>query len=291
MLPSVHPHVSVCEWIALIHHANAKQRPSNWNLRLARKFEQFALSLCNEHAVSGEDKWSLGSSDRVGEQFDLPRISIHLRTISREASLHLFLRWVRRTRLAHQRIFRDVHMHGTRPSTARNVECLCNDVRDLIRATYQIVVLSHRERDASDVNLLEGVFPKQGSRNVTRDRNHGNRVEHGGADPRDKICCTRTRRSETDADLPRCARVSICGMRRSLFVSDENVTQARVVNEHVIEGKDHAARIPPDGSAPLKEECLAECIGADAWAWPTATLNARITKHLFARALRGECRA
>jgi hypothetical protein len=80
-------------------------------------------------------------------------------------------------------------------------------------------------------------------------------------------------------------------MRRSLFVSDENVTQARVVNEHVIEGKDHAARIPPDGSAPLKKKRFAECIGANAWAWPTTTLNARVTKHLFARALRGECRA
>jgi hypothetical protein len=80
-------------------------------------------------------------------------------------------------------------------------------------------------------------------------------------------------------------------MRRSLFVSDENVTQARVVNEHVIEGQDHAARIPPDGSAPLKKKRFAECIGANAWAWPTTTLNARITKHLFARALRGECRA
>jgi hypothetical protein len=80
-------------------------------------------------------------------------------------------------------------------------------------------------------------------------------------------------------------------MRRSLFVSDENVTQVRVVNEHVIERKDYAARIAPDRSAPLEEECFAKCIGANAWAWPTATLNARITKHLFARALRGECRA
>ena len=241
--------------------------------------------------MSGEDERSLGGGNRFGEQFDLPRISIQLRSVSREARLNLALRRVRRVRLAHQRIFRDVDMHGTRATAARNMERLCNDVRDLIRTTHEIVVLCHRERDARDINLLEGIFPKQDARNVAGDRDHGNGVEHGGADPGHKIRRTRTRRSKTDADLPRCARVSISGMRRGLFVSNENVTQARMVNEHVVEGKDHAARIPPDGRAPLKKECLAECIGADAWAWPTATLNARITKHLFARALRGECRA
>jgi hypothetical protein len=80
-------------------------------------------------------------------------------------------------------------------------------------------------------------------------------------------------------------------MCRRLLMAHQDVTKPRVISEHVIEGKDHAAGIAPDGGAPLKEECFAECIGANAWAWPAASFNARITKHLFARALRGECRA
>ena len=63
-------------------------------------------------------------------------------------------------------------------------------------------MLGHRERDARDVNLLEGVFSEQDAWNVAGDRDHGNGVEHGGADPGHEICRTRTRRSKADADLP-----------------------------------------------------------------------------------------
>ena len=71
-------------------------------------------------------------------------------------------------------------------------------------------------------------------------------------------------------------------------MSHQDVAQARVINEHVIKRKDYAARVAPDDVAPLQQECLAECVGTDAWAWAATSLNACIAQHLFARALRGE---
>jgi hypothetical protein len=61
-----------------------------------------------------------------------------------------------------------------------------------------------------------------------------------------------------------------------------------MIGEHVIEREDHAAGISPDRGAPLDEERFAECVRADAWARSTAPLDARVAKHLLARALRGE---
>ena len=201
MLPAVHPHVAVGERITLINDADAEERPRHRDLRLAGELKKFALCLGDEDAVSGEDDRSLRCGDRIGEHLDLTRVTIKLRSVPRKSRLNLRLRWMWCSRFTHQRVLGDVHVHWAWSAATRNVERLGDGVRNLIRTADQVVVLRHWQRDTRDVDLLEGVLPEQDARNVASDRNHRDRIEHGGADPRHKVRCARTRGAEADADL------------------------------------------------------------------------------------------
>ena len=89
MLPAVHAHVAIREWVGLINDADAEQRPGDWNLCRARQLEQLALCTSDQHAVPCEDDWALRASDRFSEQFDLAWMTIELRLISRKPRLNL----------------------------------------------------------------------------------------------------------------------------------------------------------------------------------------------------------
>ena len=187
--------------------------------------------------------------------------------------------------LAHQRIFGDVNVHRSRSPAARKVECLSNHVRNLIGAAHQVVVLGHWQRDAGDVDLLEGVLADEGVWNVPRDHHKRHGVEHCGADAGDEVGGTRARGAQAHSNVARGACVAISGVRGRLLMTDQDVAQLRVVDEHVIERKDHATWIAPDGVAPLQQDRLAECVGADAWAYAVTSGDARIAQHVTSRAL------
>ena len=89
MLPAVHPHVAVGEWIGLIDDTDAKKCPGDWNVRRARQLEQLALCASDQHAVPGKNDRALRTSDRLGEQLDLTWMAIELRLVAREPRLNL----------------------------------------------------------------------------------------------------------------------------------------------------------------------------------------------------------
>ena len=73
-------------------------------------------------------------------------------------------------------------------------------------------MLRHWQRDAGDVNLLEGVLADQRIWNVAGDHHHRNGVEHGGADAGNEVGGTRAGGAEADANLARGAGVPVCGV-------------------------------------------------------------------------------
>ena len=89
MLPAVHPHVAVGEWIGLIDDTDAKKCPGDWNVRRARQLEQLALCASDQHAVPSKNDWALCTGDCLGEQLDLTWMAIELRLVAREPRLNL----------------------------------------------------------------------------------------------------------------------------------------------------------------------------------------------------------
>ena len=103
-------------------------------------------------------------------------------------------------------------MHWPRSPAARKVECLSDHVWNLIGAAHQIVVLRHRERDAGDIDLLEGVLADEGVWNVSCDHHKGHGVEHCGADAGDEVGGTRAGGAKADSNVARGACVAVSGV-------------------------------------------------------------------------------
>ena len=174
MLPAVHSHVAVGKRIGLINYADTEECPGDGNLCCARQLEQFALCASDQHAVPRQDDRTLRASDRFGEQFDLSWMALKFRLVARKPGLNVGGGWMRRRGLAHQCIFGDVDVHRSWSSTACKMKRFRNGMRNLICGANEIVVLRHWQRDAGDVNLLEGVLADQRIRHVAGDHHNRN---------------------------------------------------------------------------------------------------------------------
>ena len=154
----------------------------------------------------------------------------------------------------------------------RDVERLGDDARQVVRVADQVVVLGHRQGDAVDVDLLEGVLADERRRHVAGDGDHRHRVEEGRPDPGDEVGGARAGGAHAHADPAGDPRVAVGGVGAALLVADEDVAQLRVVAEDVVERQDHAARIAEEDVDALAEEGLAQDVGADARALEVARL-------------------
>ncbi len=189
-------------------------------------------------------------------------------------------------------VLRDVHVDRARTAGPRDVEGLGQDAGEVVRVPDEVVVLRHRQGDAGDVDLLEGVLAEERRRHVAGDRDHRDRVELGGGDPGDEVGGGRAGRAQADADPARRPGVAVGGVRRALLVADEDVTQLGVVAEDVVERQDDAAGVAEEDVDALPEDRLDEHVGADPGPLPAA-LGRRLAgasalvEHLAARLLDG----
>ena len=145
-----------------------------------------------------------------------------------------------------------------------DVEGLGDDPRQLVGVTDEVVVLRHRQRDAVDVDLLEGVLADQRRRDVAGDRDHRHRIELGRPDAGDEVRGARPGGAHAHADPAGDAGVAVGGVGAALLVADEDVAELGVVAEDVVERQDHAARVAEEDVDALAEQRLAEDVGADA---------------------------
>ena len=76
-------------------------------------------------------------------------------------------------------IFGDVHQHGTRTSTLRDMKRLLDDPWDVVDIPDQVAVLHHGERHPEEISLLEGPAPDHLLRHLAGNRHHRNRIHVG----------------------------------------------------------------------------------------------------------------
>ena len=114
-----------------------------------------------EDAVAGQDDRALGRGDLGGRELELARMAIHVRPEARQAGDDLGLGRVRGPGLLLEGVLGDVDVDRARPAAPGDVERLGDDPRQVVRVADQVVVLGHRQRDAVDVDLLEGVLADQ----------------------------------------------------------------------------------------------------------------------------------
>src|SRR5205823_7693868 len=109
-------------------------------------------------------------------------------------------------------------MNGPGATRSGDVERLREDTWKVVRIPDQVVVLRHRQRDAVDVDLLEGILAEQRSRDVAGDCDDGHAVELRRADARHEVGGAWSRRSQADPDPARRPRVTVGRVRPTLLV-------------------------------------------------------------------------
>ena len=174
-------------------------------------------------------------------------------------------------RLLLQRVLGDVDVDRPGPARTGQVERLGQDARQLVRVTDEVVVLGHGQRDARDVDLLEGVLAEQGGDHVAGDGDDGDRIQLGRRQARHEVRGARAGGAEADAHLAAGAGEAVGRVRRALLVADEHVPQGRVVAQHVVQRQDHPAGVaeedvasPPAG-APRRRRPPRCASGLGAW--------------------------
>ena len=172
---------------------------------------------------------------------------------------------------------------GPGPPGPRDVERLGDDARQVVGVADEVVVLGHRQRDAVDVDLLEGVLADQGAGHVAGDRDHRHRVEERRADPGDEVRRARAGGAHAHADPTGDAGVAVGRVGAALLVADEDVAELGVVAEDVVERQDHAAGVAEEDVDALAEERLAEDVRPD----PRALEVAGLVEHALASLLDG----
>ena len=167
-------------------------------------------------------------------------------------------------RLLLERVLGDVDVDRTRAPGPGDVERLGDDARQLVGVAHQVVVLGHRQGDAVDVDLLEGILADERGRDVAGDGDHRDRIEHRRPDAGDEVRGAGAGRAHAHPDGARDPRVPVGGVGPALLVADEDVAQLRVVAQDVVQRQDHAAGVAEEDVDALAEEGLAQDVGTDA---------------------------
>ena len=218
VLPAVHAHVAVGQRVVLGDVADAKECPGDRDLGLVGERPELLGGVGDEHTVAREDDRALGFGDGLGRQLDLARMALEARLEAGQVERGR----VGGPRLGRERVLGEVDVHRTRAAGTSDVEGLRDDARDLVGTAHQVVVLRHRQRDAADVDLLEGVLAQERTRHVAGERDHRHRVELGCGDAGDQVGGTGAGRPEADTDASAGSSVAVGSMCGSLLVADED---------------------------------------------------------------------
>ena len=144
------------------------------------------------------------------------------------------------------------------------------------RVPDELVVLRHRQGDAGDVDLLEGVLAQEGGGHVAGDRDERHGVQLRRGDRRDEVRRGGTGRAQADADPAAGAGIAVGGVAAALLMTDEHVADLGVVAEDVVERQDHAARIAEQDVDVLPDERLHQGVRAD----PVLLARRDVAQHL-----------
>ena len=267
--------------MGLVDGTDPEQRPGDRDLGLLGEGDEVVPGLRVEHAVTGQDDRPPGPGDLGGGRLELARVSVHVRTEAGQPGDDILRARMGGAGLLLERVLGDVDVDRARPAGARDVERLGHDARQVVRVADQVVVLGHRQGDAVDVDLLEGVLADQRGRDVAGDRDHRDRIEERGPDPRDEVGGTRARGAHAHPHPTGDTGVAVGRMRAALLVPDEDVAELGVVAQDVVERQDHAARVAEEDVDALEQERLAQDVGADAGPLEVAAF----VEHLLAGAL------
>ncbi len=120
-----------------------------------------------------------------------------------------------------------------------------NRRRQILNAVHQVVVLRDRQRDARDVDFLEGVATDQRLDHLPGDGHDWHRVQHRVGEPGDQVRRARSRSRQADSRLAGGSRVALGGQCRPLLEPHQDVVKSGA-RQRIIERDHRPARVSED---------------------------------------------
>ena len=157
-------------------------------------------------------------------------------------------------------VLRQIDQHRARATFACETEGLGDDVRQVVDAARQEVVLHDRHGHAEHVQFLEGVGAHQRRADLAGDADHRHRIEHRIGDAGNQVRGARSGGRDADADAAAGARIAVRRERGALLVPHQHVFEGRSV-QGIVEGHDRAAGIPEQRIHAFREQRLHQPAG------------------------------
>ncbi len=156
----------------------------------------------------------------------------------------------------------DVDHDRARAPGTRDVERLVQDARKLVHVLDEIIVLGAGPRDADRVAFLEGIVADQVRRHLPGDADDRNRIHQRVGQSGDGVGRAGARCDQHDADFAGRARIALCRVHGALLVADEDVLDAVLLVQLVIDRQHGTPRITEDVLDALIGESLKHHLGA-----------------------------
>ena len=159
-------------------------------------------------------------------------------------------------------VLRDIDHDRSGTAGTRDVERLVQHARERVHVLDEIIVLGARPRDADRVAFLEGVVADEMGRHLAGDADDRDRIHQRVGQAGDGVGGAGTGGDENDADLAGRAGVAFGGVNGALLVADENVLEAILLKQLIVDRQHGAARIAENVLNALIGESLKHHLGA-----------------------------
>ncbi len=162
-------------------------------------------------------------------------------------------------------VLRDVDHDRAGAAGGGDLERLVDGGGKVRRVLHQVVVLAAVAGDADGVGFLEGVSADQVGRHLPGDHHHRDRIEEGIGNPGDRIGRAGAGCDQHHAGLAGGPGIAFCGMGRAGFVPYQDMADAIVREQFVIDRQHGATRIAEHEFDPLAHQHLAQYRSAAAF--------------------------
>ena len=147
-------------------------------------------------------------------------------------------------------------------AAAGDVEGLVDGAGEVGAALDEVVVLGGGAGDAGGVGFLEGVVADEVGGDLAGEADDGDAVHEGVDEAGDGVGRAGSGGDEDAADAAGAAGVAFGGVDGGLFVADEDVADAVLLVERVVDGEDGTAGVAEDGVDALVAQRAEEDLGA-----------------------------
>ena len=213
-----------------------------------------------DHPAAGIEHWCLGIGDQLDSLCDLVCAAHRLGRIALAALNGA----VSPDGAGDLHILGDVDQHRARAAGCRDLKGLVDDGGQRFRVFDEVIMLCAMARDADGIGLLKRVRADQRGWHLPRDHDQRDRIEESIGDAGDGVGGTRARCHQHDARLAGRARIALGRVGGGGFMAHEDVADAGVLKQGIVNRQHRAARIAEHEFDPLALKAVNEDLGAAA---------------------------